>query len=62
MTDSIYYQARNKGLNQRYITLLNGTKEPVDNRSGDEIAADVITRMGLKFDNEGSGGDGDKSI
>lgn len=34
-------------LTKRYIDIID--PKPEDERSGDEIAADVITRLGLKF-------------
>ena len=47
ISDTLYYHEHQMALTVRYGELLNsGTK--VDNRSGDEIAKDVITRLGLK--------------
>lgn len=50
VTDSLFYSAENKKLVKRYIDIIN--PRPVDNRSGDEIALDVINRLGLKVENE----------
>lgn len=46
MTDSLYYQGRNMTTASRYIDLIKPQK--VDNRTGDEIANDVIAKMGLE--------------
>lgn len=46
VTDMMYYNNQNKTLTARYIDILEN--KPTDDRSGDEIAADVITRLGLK--------------
>lgn len=46
ITDSIFYYAQNKALKSRFYDLLN---MKIDNRSGDEIAADVISRAGLSI-------------
>lgn len=50
VADSLYYQAENKQLTKRYMDIIR--PKPVDTRTGDEIALDVITRLGLKVDNE----------
>lgn len=47
ITDSLYYEADNKRLTNRFLDLLK--RKPVDKRTGDEIASDVITRLGLKL-------------
>lgn len=56
LTDSLKYIAENtarsvssdgKYLTVRYIDIIE--PKPQDNRSGDEIAIDVITRAGLSF-------------
>lgn len=49
VADSMYYQAQNKCLNIRYAELID--TKPVDTRTGDEIAEDVIARLGLRFNN-----------
>ena len=46
VTDSLYFQAEDKRLNVRYYDILFPPK--IDNRSGDEIAMDVISSMNLK--------------
>ena len=46
MTDSLYYRAQNQYMNVRYYDLLN---RKIDNRSGDEIATDVIHKIGLRL-------------
>lgn len=53
ISDSIYYKQENKYLNVRYSKLLS--PDPVDTRSGDDIALDVIKRLGLRVDNEFNG-------
>lgn len=45
VTDTLYYSARGQILTERYADLVKITKN--DNRSGEEIAADVIKRAGL---------------
>lgn len=45
--------AEDKTLTCRYADIMFNKEEEVDNRSGDEIAADIIIRAGLKF-KEGS--------
>lgn len=47
LTDSLYYMARQKGLVKRWIDIVQPPE--MDNRSGDEIAADVINRIGLTW-------------
>lgn len=46
VTDSLYYQAENKHLSVRYKDIIQPKK--IDTRSGDEIALEVINRLGLK--------------
>ena len=48
ISDTLYYYTDNKRLQNRYVDLLKPKK--VDNRSGDEIALDVITRLNLKVE------------
>lgn len=50
ITDAIYYYARKQVLNYRYSELFE--KMNVDNRTGDEVAADIINRIGLRFNDE----------
>lgn len=45
VTDSLQAAGQGKYLTQRWCELLT---QKVDNRSGDEIAADIILRAGLK--------------
>lgn len=45
VTDSLYYQAHGQCLTERWIEKIMPTAK--DERSGDEIAADVIARAGL---------------
>lgn len=45
ITDSIYYKSQNKYISVRYLDAIN--KKDVDNRSGDEIALEVISKAGL---------------
>lgn len=48
VADSLFYSATNQRLTVRYAELLERLKTPNDERSGDEIAADVIGRLKLK--------------
>lgn len=48
ITDSLYYYGNNQRLTKRYIDIV--MPEPVDPRSGDEIALDVISRLDLKVE------------
>lgn len=47
VTDSLSYAAQNKFISQRYADIIKPQK--VDNRSGDEIAEDIISSLGLRF-------------
>lgn len=47
VSDTLYYHERQMALTVKYSELLNSGYK-VDNRDGDEIAQDVITRLGLK--------------
>lgn len=47
ISDTLYYHERHMALTVKYGELLNNGSK-ADNRSGDEIAEDVITRLGLK--------------
>ena len=47
VSDSLYYSARNQMLVNRYSEMIVKKKAKIDNRSGEEIAADVIKRAGL---------------
>ena len=50
IADSLFYSADNKKLVKRYSDVIRPA--PVDNRTGDEIALDVINRLGLRVNNE----------
>ena len=45
---SLQLAPQNKYMQKDYVELLKSS-ERRDNRSGDEIASDIITRAGLKF-------------
>lgn len=47
IADSLYYQGHGKVLTTMYNDLID--PKPVDNRSGDEVAMDVINKLGLKY-------------
>jgi hypothetical protein len=50
VTDTLYYGFRGDGIAQRYSEMIGLEKREVaDERTGDEIAADVINRMGLNL-------------
>lgn len=58
--DSLFYLPQQKYIGKKYsdLAFIAEKKVEVDNRSGDEIAADVIKRLGLKFrDQEEKEGD-----
>ena len=48
VSDSLQNIPQNKFLTTRYYDLIYNTQQKADNRTGDEIAADVINRLGLK--------------
>lgn len=48
MSDSLNLIGDNKKLNARYTDLIY--PKPIDKRSGDEIALDVISNLGLKVE------------
>lgn len=50
ITDSIYFYARKQALDYRYSELF--VKKNIDNRTGDEVASDIINRIGLRFKDE----------
>lgn len=50
ITDSLFYMGENKRLTKRYAEALKPQK--IDNRSGDEIALDVIKRLNLKVEKD----------
>lgn len=55
ITDALYYAPRNQWMSKRFVELIDEPKKPKDNRSGDEVAAEVIKRLGLKFKNNTEG-------
>lgn len=50
VADSLFYSSQDMRLTQRYAELLE--RKPVDRRSGDEIARDVINKIGLKVETD----------
>lgn len=48
VSDSLYYLNTDKKLVKRYIDIIK--PYPQDKRTGDEIAIDVITKLGLKVE------------
>lgn len=50
VTDMLFYQCKGEMLAYRYADLLNGKTFENDQRTGDEIAKDVIERCGLKHE------------
>lgn len=48
ISDSLQNIPQNKFLTTRYYDLIYNTSQKTDNRTGDEIAADIINRLGLK--------------
>lgn len=51
ITDHLYYSGKGMHLTVRFCDLMdkNYSSTKQDDRTGDEIAADVINRMGLKL-------------
>ena len=47
MANSMWYQADGKRLQKRYDEIIN---KPVDNRSAEDIVADVIRQAGLTME------------
>jgi len=47
MSDSVQLAGEDKFITRRWCDIANDLKKPVDNRTGDEVAADVIKRLGL---------------
>ena len=43
ITDSIFYYMQDKSINIRYYDIIH--QSPKDERTGDEIALDIITRL-----------------
>lgn len=48
ITDSLFYQSDEKRLTKRFYDIIKPA--PVDKRSGDDIALDVIGRLSLKVE------------
>lgn len=46
IADSIFYQAKNQRLTARMADLLH--LQPEDNRTGEEIAADILAKAGIE--------------
>lgn len=47
ITDTLYYQGEQKRLTVRYADIVNKKTDHADERTGDEIAEDIIARLGL---------------
>ena len=47
VADSLFYMGENKRLQERYIEMIS---RKTDDRSADEIVADVIQRAGLRLE------------
>lgn len=52
MSETLRLSAQNKYITATYLDFINNKVEN-DTRSGDEIAADVINRLGLRFKQDG---------
>lgn len=50
VTDSLYYPGKNMVLNRRFYDVLHKREQKEDNRTGDEIALELVEKMGLKQD------------
>ena len=48
LSESVRLMAQGKWLKEPFLSIVNGGSEAEDTRGGDEIAADIIERMGLK--------------
>lgn len=48
VTDTMYYQNQNKVITERWMDIVNGNIHHEEEKSGDDIASDVISRLGLK--------------
>ena len=55
VSDALYWQGQNKTLSKRWVELIE--KKPVDTRTPEEIAADIIARAGLVLKEEGEAED-----
>lgn len=49
IADNLYYFTEGKRTRLSYSEMRKKLYEPVDTRTGDEIAKDVINRLGLRF-------------
>ena len=49
VTDSLSYAPQNKYITERFADMIKRPLGKADNRTGDEIAVDVISRLGLRF-------------
>lgn len=47
MSDSLNYSVEGRRFTKRFADFIN--PQPIDDRSGDEIAEEVINRLGLRF-------------
>lgn len=48
MSNALYYQSRGKTPTKTFAQIIGLDKVEEDNRSGDEIALDVVNRLGLE--------------
>lgn len=52
VADSLQGIPQHKYISRRYIDMINLDNKPVDDRTGDEIAEDIISKAGLQFVNK----------
>jgi hypothetical protein len=50
VTNSIRGISRGESMVREYVELLDNRKSVEDNRNGNEIAADIINKLGLRFE------------
>lgn len=50
ITESIFAHGENKRLTAHYSDMIKNVSQKCDNRTGDEIALDVIERLGLRVE------------
>ena len=48
VTESLRLAVQSRYIARPYLELIGGAGEPVETRSGEEIAADVVERLGLE--------------
>ena len=48
MSNALYYQSRGKMPTKTFAQIIGLEKSEEDNRSGDEIALDVVNKLGLE--------------